>query len=83
MLRILRLSHRIVYSESHKNQKNMTKKEYLRRMKLYVLISGKIAARPVNETARLVIDGGQMLYNYARKQYLTMNSYHWPERYVI
>jgi len=36
----------------------MTKKEYLRRMKLYVLISGKIAARPVNETARLVIDGG-------------------------
>ncbi len=27
-------------------------------MKLYVLISGKIAARSVNETARLVIDGG-------------------------
>ncbi len=58
MLRILRLSHRIVYSESHKNQKNMTKKDYLHRMKLYVLISGKIAARSVNETARLVIDGG-------------------------
>ncbi len=58
MLRILRHSHRIVYSESHKNQKNMTKKDYLHRMKLYVLISGKIAARSVNETARLVIDGG-------------------------
>ncbi len=27
-------------------------------MRLYVLISGKIAARSVNETARLVIDGG-------------------------
>ncbi len=27
-------------------------------MKLYVLISGKSAARLVNETARLVIDGG-------------------------
>ncbi len=36
----------------------MTKKDYLHRMKLYVLISGKIAARSVNETARLVIDGG-------------------------
>ena len=36
----------------------MTIKEYLHRMKLYVLISGKIAARSVNETARLVIDGG-------------------------
>ena len=58
MLRILRHSHRIVYSESHKNQKNMIKKDYLHRMKLYVLISGKIAARSVNETARLVIDGG-------------------------
>ncbi len=58
MLRILRHSQRIVYSENHKNQKNMTKKDYLHRMKLYVLISGKIAARSVNETARLVIDGG-------------------------
>ena len=58
MLRILRHSHRIVYSESHKNQKNMTKKDHLHRMRLYVLISGKIAARSVNETARLVIDGG-------------------------
>ncbi len=36
----------------------MTKKDYLHRMRLYVLISGKIAARSVNETARLVIDGG-------------------------
>jgi thiamine-phosphate pyrophosphorylase len=36
----------------------MTKKDYLHRMKLYVLISGKIAARSVNETARLIIDGG-------------------------
>lgn len=58
MLRILRHSHRIVYSESHKNQKNMTKKDPPHRMRLYVLISGKIAARSVNETARLVIDGG-------------------------
>jgi thiamine-phosphate pyrophosphorylase len=58
MLRILRHSYRIVYSESHKNQKNMTKKDYLHKMKLYVLISGKIATRSVNETARLVIDGG-------------------------
>jgi thiamine-phosphate pyrophosphorylase len=36
----------------------MTKKDFLHRVRLYVLISGKIAARPVNETARLVIDGG-------------------------
>ncbi len=36
----------------------MTKKDYLHRMRLYVLISGKSAARSVNETARLVIDGG-------------------------
>jgi len=36
----------------------MTKKDYLHRMRLYVLISSNIAARSVNETARLVIDGG-------------------------
>ncbi|MGR3176186.1 MAG: thiamine phosphate synthase [Candidatus Scalindua sp.] len=36
----------------------MTKKDYLHRMRLYVLISGKIAARSVKETAKLVIDGG-------------------------
>jgi thiamine-phosphate pyrophosphorylase len=36
----------------------MTKKDSLHRMRLYVLISGNIAARSVNETARLVIDGG-------------------------
>ena len=36
----------------------MTIKDYLHRMRLYVLISSKIAARSVRETARLVIDGG-------------------------
>jgi len=36
----------------------MIKKDYLHRMRLYVLISGKIAASSVNETAGLVIDGG-------------------------
>ena len=36
----------------------MIKEDYLQRMKLYVLISGKIATRSVKETARLVIDGG-------------------------
>ncbi|MFQ5687014.1 MAG: thiamine phosphate synthase [Candidatus Scalindua sp.] len=36
----------------------MIKKDYLHRIRLYVLISGKLAARSVNEAARLVIDGG-------------------------
>ncbi len=36
----------------------MTKKDLFHRVRLYVLISGNIAARSVNETARLVIDGG-------------------------
>ncbi|MHC4139999.1 MAG: thiamine phosphate synthase, partial [Planctomycetota bacterium] len=36
----------------------MTKKDFLRRIKLYVLISSNIATRPVKEIARLVIDGG-------------------------
>ncbi|MGR3301576.1 MAG: thiamine phosphate synthase [Candidatus Scalindua sp.] len=36
----------------------MTKKDSLHRMRLYVLISSNIATRSVNETARLVIDGG-------------------------
>jgi thiamine-phosphate pyrophosphorylase len=36
----------------------MTKKDFLHRIRLYVLISGSIATKPVIETARLVIDGG-------------------------
>ncbi len=36
----------------------MTKKEILHKTRLYVLISSKIATRPVEETVQLVIDGG-------------------------
>ncbi len=36
----------------------MTKKDFLHGIKLYVLISGSIAAKSVIETTRLVIDGG-------------------------
>jgi thiamine-phosphate pyrophosphorylase len=36
----------------------MTRKDFLRRIKLYVLISSSIATKSVKETARLVIDGG-------------------------
>lgn len=36
----------------------MTKKECLHKIRLYVLISSKIAVKSVKETARLVIDGG-------------------------
>ena len=36
----------------------MTKKDYLHRMRLYVLISSNIATKSVKETAKLVIDGG-------------------------
>jgi len=36
----------------------MTKKDFLHRIRLYVLISSNIAKKSVKETARLVIDGG-------------------------
>jgi len=36
----------------------MTKEEVLHKIRLYVLISSKIATRSVKETAKLVIDGG-------------------------
>ncbi len=36
----------------------MTKEEVLHKIRLYVLISSKIATRPVKETAELVINGG-------------------------
>ncbi|MCP4411654.1 MAG: thiamine phosphate synthase [Gammaproteobacteria bacterium] len=36
----------------------MTKEEVLRKIRLYVLISSKIATRSVKETAKLVIDSG-------------------------
>jgi thiamine-phosphate pyrophosphorylase len=36
----------------------MTKEEALHKIRLYVLISSKIATRPVKETAKLVINGG-------------------------
>ena len=36
----------------------MTKKEILRNIRLYILISSEIATRSVKETAKLVIDGG-------------------------
>ena len=36
----------------------MTKKDFLHRTRLYVLISSNIATKSVKETARLVIDGG-------------------------
>ncbi len=36
----------------------MTRKDFLNRIRLYVLISSSIATRSVKETARLVIDGG-------------------------
>ncbi len=36
----------------------MTKREILHKIRLYVLISSKIATRPVEETVQLVIDGG-------------------------
>ncbi len=36
----------------------MTKREILHKIRLYVLISSKIAIRPVEETVQLVIDGG-------------------------
>ncbi len=36
----------------------MTKKDFLHRIRLYVLISSSIATKPVKETTRLVIDGG-------------------------
>ncbi len=36
----------------------MTKKEILHKIRLYVLISSKIASKSVKETANLVIDGG-------------------------
>ncbi len=36
----------------------MTKKDFLHRIRLYVLISSSIATKSVKETTRLVIDGG-------------------------
>jgi thiamine-phosphate pyrophosphorylase len=36
----------------------MTKKDFLHRIRLYVLISSSIATKSVTETTRLVIDGG-------------------------
>ncbi|MDP6925405.1 MAG: thiamine phosphate synthase [Candidatus Scalindua sp.] len=36
----------------------MTKKDFLHRIRLYVLISNSIATKSVKETTRLVIDGG-------------------------
>ena len=36
----------------------MTRKDFLHRIRLYVLISSNIAKKSVKETARLVIDGG-------------------------
>ncbi|HJO55534.1 MAG TPA: thiamine phosphate synthase, partial [Candidatus Scalindua sp.] len=36
----------------------MTRNDFLNRIKLYILISSSIAAKPIIETTRLVIDGG-------------------------
>ena len=52
-------------------------------MRLYVLISGKIASRSVNETARFVIDGGADAIQLREKTISDNDLYHWSERYVI
>ena len=47
------------YSTQNRNSYfNMTKKNFLNRIRLYILISSNIATKSVKQTARLVIDGG-------------------------
>ncbi|MCP4252608.1 MAG: thiamine phosphate synthase [Candidatus Scalindua sp.] len=45
-------------SDSKKLQYNMTKNDFFKRIRLYVLISSSIATKSVIETTRLVIDAG-------------------------
>ena len=45
-------------TEFNTEPKYMTNKDFLHRIRLYVLISSSIATESVKETARLVIDGG-------------------------